>query len=63
MDSDVLLDEPYSGFDWETYLLFWEEARALRARGCGLVVVSHLVYDRSLIDRRWTLSRGTLRCH
>ncbi len=59
----LLLDEPYSGFDWETYLLFWEEARELRARGCGLVVVSHLVYDRSLIDRRWTLSRGTLQCH
>ncbi len=58
----LLLDEPYSGFDWETYLLFWEEARALRTRGCGLVVVSHLVYDRSLIDRYSTLVGGELRC-
>ncbi|MGH3278277.1 MAG: ATP-binding cassette domain-containing protein [Trebonia sp.] len=31
-DPDVLLlDEPYQGFDWETYLRFWDLAARLRA--------------------------------
>src|SRR6516165_4428350 len=29
----LLLDEPYQGFDWETYLRFWDLASALRAGG------------------------------
>jgi ABC-2 type transport system ATP-binding protein len=56
----LLLDEPYAGFDWETYLLFWELARELRAAGCGLLVVSHLVYDARPFDRILTLARGRL---
>lgn len=62
-DPDVLiLDEPYSGFDWETYLRFWDLTKELRERGCGLLVVSHLVYDRDQFDRLLTLEDGVLRC-
>jgi len=33
-DPDLLLlDEPYSGFDWETYMRFWEMSAELHARG------------------------------
>jgi len=60
-DPDViLLDEPYSGFDWETYLRFWEHAEALRDAGKGVVVVSHLLHDRERFDAVHTLSAGRL---
>jgi ABC-type multidrug transport system ATPase subunit len=58
----LLLDEPYAAFDWETYLRFWETADALRSEGRGLLVVSHLVYDRSRFDRVCDLAEGVLRC-
>ena len=36
----ILLDEPYQGFDWETYLQFWEIADGYRAHGRTIVVIS-----------------------
>jgi ABC-2 type transport system ATP-binding protein len=57
----LLLDEPYSGLDWETYRQFWSYARELRERGRALLVVSHLVYDRGLLDRVLDLHEGRLR--
>lgn len=60
-DPDVLLlDEPYQGFDWETYLRFWEIARTLRASGRAVVVVSHLAYDRERLDETHRLDDGVL---
>jgi len=56
----LLLDEPYQGFDWETYLRFWELAADLRERGRAVLVISHLVYDRSRFDRLYTLADGQL---
>jgi ABC-2 type transport system ATP-binding protein len=56
----LLLDEPYSGFDWETYLHFWECAESLRAAGRGLLVVSHFVYERGRFDRLCALRDGKL---
>jgi len=62
-DPDVLLlDEPYSGFDWESYLQFWDHARELRERGKALLVVSHLVHDRERYDRVLDLRGGRLQC-
>lgn len=58
----LLLDEPCSGFDWETYVRFWEYARDLRGRGRGLLVVSHFVYDRAVFDRVLDLAGGRLGC-
>jgi ABC-2 type transport system ATP-binding protein len=46
-DPPVLfLDEPYQGFDWQTYLAFWELTGELRDRGTATVVISHLVFER-----------------
>ena len=57
----LLLDEPYQGFDWETYLRFWDLAAALRDRGCAVLVVSHLAYDASRLDTLYRLQEGVLR--
>lgn len=56
----LLLDEPYQGFDWETYLRFWELASELRQRGCAVLIISHLVYDRSRFDHLYMLAAGQL---
>ncbi|MFF4764746.1 ABC transporter ATP-binding protein [Streptomyces sp. NPDC001292] len=60
-DPDVLLlDEPYQGFDWETYLRFWELATRLRDAGRSVLVVSHLAYDIDRLDQLWRLENGRL---
>lgn len=56
----MLLDEPYSGFEWETYLRFWDHAVSLRDRGRSVVVVSHLFQDRARLDRLLRLEDGRL---
>jgi ABC-2 type transport system ATP-binding protein len=56
----LLLDEPYQGFDWETYLRFWELATTLRDAGCAILVVSHLAYDTARLDSLYRLRAGTL---
>ena len=58
----LILDEPYSGFDWETYLDFWKLADGLRAEGRSLLVVSHLIYERDRFDRIYQLNKGVLEC-
>ena len=57
----LLLDEPYQGFDWETYLRFWELAATLRDNGCAILVVSHLAYDTARLDCLYQLDAGTLK--
>jgi ABC-2 type transport system ATP-binding protein len=60
-DPDVLiLDEPYAGFDWETYLRFWQMAADLRSQGRSVLIVSHLVYERQRFDRLLQLHGGQL---
>ncbi|WP_254822781.1 ABC transporter ATP-binding protein [Haloglomus halophilum] len=60
-DPDVLvLDEPYTGFDWETYLAFWELTDDLRDRGTAIVIVSHFVEERERFDRVLELADGEL---
>lgn len=56
----VLLDEPYQGFDWETYLRFWEIAAGLRAAGRAVLVISHLAYDSVRLDTLHRLRDGVL---
>ena len=51
-DPDLLLlDEPYAGFDWDTYQRFWELTAARRAAGRSVLVVSHFVSDQERFDR------------
>ncbi len=56
----LLLDEPYQGFDWETYLRFWELAAELRTRGRAVLVISHLIFDRERFDHVYELEEGRL---
>jgi ABC-type multidrug transport system ATPase subunit len=56
----LLLDEPYRGFDWETFLAFWELADDLRARGVGIAVVSHIINERDRFDVVYELRDGCL---
>jgi ABC-type multidrug transport system ATPase subunit len=54
----LLLDEPYAGFDWETYLHFWEMSERRRDRGMGILIVSHLLAERDRLDRIYSLIDG-----
>jgi ABC-type multidrug transport system ATPase subunit len=54
----LLLDEPYAGFDWETYLHFWEMSERRRDAGMGILIVSHLLAERERLDRIYSLTDG-----
>ena len=54
----LLLDEPYAGFDWETYLRFWEMAERRRRQGMGILIVSHLLAERERLTRIYELRDG-----
>lgn len=56
----LLLDEPYAGFDWETYLHFWEISEARRDRGMAILIVSHFLSERERLDRVFELRDGSL---
>jgi ABC-type multidrug transport system ATPase subunit len=56
----LLLDEPYSGFDWETYLKFWELSERRRDSGMGILIVSHLLAERERLDRMYELCEGRI---
>jgi ABC-2 type transport system ATP-binding protein len=60
-DPDVLLlDEPYTGFDWETYLAFWDLTEDLKERGTAIAVISHLINERERFDHIYELQDGEL---
>jgi ABC-2 type transport system ATP-binding protein len=54
----LLLDEPYQGFDWETYLRFWDVVDELRERGRSIVVITHLVFEEERFDLLYELKDG-----
>ena len=54
----LLLDEPYSGFDWETYLKFWEMSERRRDGGMAILIVSHLLAERERLDRMFEIRDG-----
>ncbi len=54
----LLLDEPYQGFDWETYLRFWDLVTDLRERDCAVLVISHLFFERQRFDVLYRLQEG-----
>lgn len=58
-DPDVLLlDEPYAGFDWDTYLRFWDLTEERRDRGRSLLIISHFITDEHRFDRVYDLLEG-----
>jgi ABC-2 type transport system ATP-binding protein len=58
----LVLDEPYSAFDWETYLRFWDYAESRRKSGATVLIVSHLAHERRRFDRVLELRNGVLAC-
>ncbi|GAA3857461.1 ATP-binding cassette domain-containing protein [Amycolatopsis tucumanensis] len=58
-DPDVLLlDEPYAGFDWDTYLKFWQLVAQRREAGRSVLIISHFVADEQRFDRLLDLRAG-----
>ena len=54
----LLLDEPYQGFDWETYLRFWDVVEELKQGGKTVLVISHLIFERKKFDHILQLKDG-----
>jgi len=54
----LLLDEPYAGFDWDTYQRFWELTRERRDAGRSLLIISHFITDVERFDRIYDLIEG-----
>lgn len=54
----LLLDEPYAGFDWDTYLKFWRLVEARRESGRSVLIISHFVADEHRFDRIVQLRDG-----
>jgi ABC-2 type transport system ATP-binding protein len=51
-EADVLLlDEPYQGFDYGTYVNFWDLVDAWRETGRVVVVVTHMLAELARVDR------------
>lgn len=58
-DPDVLLlDEPYAGFDWDTYQKFWGLVDEHRRAGRGVLIISHFLADENRFDRILDLRNG-----
>ncbi|MGN7155535.1 ATP-binding cassette domain-containing protein [Dietzia cercidiphylli] len=58
-DPDLLLlDEPYAGFDWDTYQRFWQLTRDRRESGRSLLIISHFITDAERFDRIYDLVDG-----
>jgi ABC-2 type transport system ATP-binding protein len=55
----LLLDEPYAGFDFDTYLKFWDLVVRRREEGRSVLIISHFVADAERFDRIVTLRDGT----
>ena len=56
----LLLDEPYQGFDWETYQRFWEMVSDLRRRDCAVLIISHLFFEQGRFDVLYHLHQGQM---
>ncbi|MGW3124074.1 ATP-binding cassette domain-containing protein [Streptomyces sp. NPDC001107] len=54
----LLLDEPYSGFDFDTYLRFWDLVADRRTAGRSVLIISHFVTDEERFDRIVELREG-----
>ena len=54
----LLLDEPYAGFDFDTYVRFWQIVADRRAAGRSVLIISHFVVDEDRFDRIVDLKDG-----
>lgn len=58
--SLLLLDEPYQGFDWETFKAFTDSLQDMRKEGKCVLLISHLVTTEVNPDRMLTLKDGVV---
>ncbi len=56
----LILDEPYNGFDWETYMQFWNLTYQMIEKGCTVVIVSHLLNETKQFNHIYNLKNGYL---
>jgi ABC-2 type transport system ATP-binding protein len=56
----LLLDEPYQGFDFGSYLDFWAHVDMWRTEGRAVVVVTHMLTDTDRVDRVIEVGGGAL---
>ena len=56
----LILDEPYQGFDYESYLAFWDLADGFKRDGRSAVVVSHMLVDQERLDRVYSIVEGQI---
>jgi ABC-type multidrug transport system ATPase subunit len=54
----LVLDEPFQGFDYESYLAFWDVADELKQRGASALIVSHMLIHRERLDRIYSMQDG-----
>jgi len=57
----LILDEPYNGFDWDTYQRFWGYTSKLKEQGCAILIVTHLLSEKERLDRIYELENGVLK--
>lgn len=59
----LLLDEPYQGFDYGTYVNFWDNVDGWRDAGKAIVIVTHMLAELERVDRiveiRWADPHAT----
>lgn len=54
----LMLDEPYQGFDYESYRAFWDLADEFKRVGRSALIVSHMLIDRERLDRVYSMQDG-----
>ncbi len=57
----LMLDEPYTGFDWKTYESFWEISEELVKDGTAIALISHIIEKKEKLDRVYELEGGKLK--
>ncbi len=62
-DPDILiLDEPYQGMDYASFIAFWDIQFEMRKLGKSIIIVSHIIEDQSKFSRSLHLIKGKLQC-
>lgn len=56
----LILDEPYQGMDYSSFMSFWEIQKELRKKGKTIIIVSHLIDERDKVSRSIHLVQGKL---
>jgi ABC-2 type transport system ATP-binding protein len=56
----LILDEPYNGFDWDTYVRFWDYTTHLKKEGCAILIVTHFITEKERFDKVFNLLEGKL---